>query len=746
MADQNKFDLSFLAESIKTRFDENETIKSFTSYLEDIQDDPAKYCRNSAHYLKDVFDYYGSYMVTHISGERVRRFRIFDLFTPVFGQEEAQNLIYNYICSFAENKINKIIILHGPNGSAKTSLVRSIMESLEAYSHLSEGAVFTFNWVFSDKGEKEAEGVSLGFKEAGKKKNNFDKTLAFTNPEDITFKLPCGMKDNPILLIPKVERAALLKHLGLPENHHLYSAELSQKSHEIFKQLVVSYEGDWHKIIRHVQVERFYFSKLFRKGLISIDAGGNVDANSRPLNLERSYRIPRILAMSSMYEPYGDLVDANRGIVEFSEIFKRSVGENKYLLTTAEQGTISLHGFTAQLDCAIFATDNEKNLSAFKVHPDWPSFNGRLAYVRVPYILKWDDEKQACETIIEEHVQESMHIAPHTANTLSLWAIMTRLRKSEDKQAKKLSHVEKTELYNTGKGPIRWAQRDRQELERELKSISHEYDDERTRVLARGVTDASYEGRSGASYRDVENIIVDAVHKKEYLSPLSIFTTITDVNKNDSVYEFVRLHKEMDSHPIYEVGYLEPGEILDSVQQYYCNNVKRDLQKAAGLIAEDEYGKLFERYIQNVKAWIKNEKIKNIQTGAWEDPNERLMRRIEEKLEISKDESKERRREFFSKIAGWSLKGDLTKGIPYEKLFSDVLDILRRNNDDDTKEQLKRIQEYILQHNTECWKLVPEEERELVTQTIDNMLKLGYNQQSLKEAVVFVINNVKKVK
>jgi serine protein kinase len=740
--DQNRFDLSSLAESIKKRFDENETIKAFTVYLEDVQSDPHKYCRNSAQYLKDVFDHYGSYMVTHISGEKIRRFKIFDLFTPVFGQEEAQNQIYNYICSFAENRINKIILLHGPNGSSKTSLVRSVMESLEAYSRLPEGAVFTFNWVFSDKGEKEADGVSLGFKESKKKKAKSD-TLAFTNPEDITFKLPCGMKDNPILLIPRGERKTLLRHLKLPEDHHLYTAELSQKSHEIFKQLVVSYEGDWTKIIRHVQVERFYFSRLFRKGLISIDAGSNVDANSRPLNLERSYRIPRILAMSSMYEPYGDLVDANRGVVEFSEIFKRHVNENKYLLTTAEQGTISLHGFTAQLDCAIFATDNEKNLSAFKTHPDWPSFNGRLAYVRVPYILKLDDERRVCERIIEEHLQGDTHIAPHTSEVLSLWAIMTRLRESKDSQAKKLGHTEKVELYNTGKGPIRWPQKDRQELERDLSKISHEYDDERTRMLQPGVADASYEGRSGASYRDVENIIVDAVHKKDYLSPLSIFSTIEDVNKNDSVYEFVRLHKDNDEYPKYEVGYLEPGEILDEVKQHYCTKVRRDLQKAAGLIAEDEYGKLFERYIQNVKAWIKNEKIKNIQTEAWEDPDERLMRRIEEKLEISKEDSKERRREFFSKIAGWSLKGDVSKGVPYEKLFSDVLDILRRNNDGDTKEQLKRVQTYLLKHNTDGWILVPEEERELVTQTIDNMLELGYDRQSLKEAVVFIINNTK---
>jgi predicted Ser/Thr protein kinase len=734
-----KFDVKTLASSIQKRFDEDETIKSFVGFLEDVQENPHKYCRNSAQYLKDVFDHYGSYPIKDITGEEILRWKLFDLFRPVYGQEVAQNQIYNYVSSFAENRVNKIILLHGPNGAAKTSLVASVMSALEAYSRKSEGALFTFNWVFSDRAEKE---VSLGFKEADNKKNT--ETLAFTDPEDITFKLPCGMKDNPLLLIPKKERVLFLKHLGLDPTHHLYGAELSQKSHEIFKQLAVSYKGDWMKIIRHVQVERFYFSKLFRKGLISIDAGSNVDANSRPLNLERSYRIPRILAMSSMYEPYGDLVDANRGMVEFSEIFKRHVNENKYLLTTAEWGTISLHGFTAQLDCAIFATDNEKTLSAFKVHPDWPSFNGRFAYVRIPYILKWDDEREICKKVIEEHVQEGMHVAPHTAEMLSFWGIMTRLRKSKHAQAKKLTFAEKVELYNTGKGPTRWPQKERQELERDLKHVANEFEDERSRLLARGISDASYEGRSGASYRDVENIVVDAIHKKDFLSPLSLFNTIEDTNKNESVYEFVRLRNEtVEDYPKYEEGYAELDTMLESLKKRYCEEVRKDLQKSAGLISEHEYGKLFERYIQNVKAWIKHEKIKNPQTGAYEDPNERLMRKIEEKLEISSDDSSDRRREFFGKIAGWSLKGDVSQGVPYETLFSDVLEILRRNNDGETKKQLSRIQKHIPPALSDDWKLIPEDEHELVTQTIDSMLKHGYTKESLGEAVVFLINNEK---
>ncbi len=735
-----EFDLELLAKSVKARFDVNETIKTFHDFIRDVEADPHKYCRNSAQYLKDVFDYYGYREVTHISGEKIKRWKIFDKFCPVFGQEVAQNQIYNYISSFAEKRANKIILLHGPNGAAKTSIIASIMGAMEDYSRKPEGAVFTFNWIFSDKGDKAA---GLGFGNSGKNVSYDEKSLANTKPEEITFKLPCGMKDNPLLLIPKNERAQFLEHIGIQRPHHLYTAELSQKSQEIFTQLGVSYDGDWTKIIRHIQIERFYYSKLFRKGLISIDPQRNADADSRPLNLERSYRIPRVLAMSSMYEPYGDLVDASRGIVEYSEIFKRSVEANKYLLTTAEWGTISLHGFTAQLDCILFATDNEKNLSRFKVHPDWPSFNGRFAPVRVPYVLKWEDESKICEHLIKEH-QNEKHLAPHTIKTLSLWATMTRLRESKHKEAKKLSHFEKAVFYNTGNGPISWPPRQRQELERDQERIALEYEDERAREIPPGITDASYEGRSGASYRDIETIVVDALHRREcnFLSPLQLFKTIEGVNKNPSVYEFVRMHTASEDRlPIYEDGYLHPDKVLDLAKEHYRELVNRDLQVAAELISEDAYDKLFHDYIIHVKAFIKSEKVKNPQTGIYEDPDERIMRKMEEKLEIG-DDYEERRREFFSNIAAWAREPgvDVTKGVPFEVLFSDLFEILRRNSHGETKTKLARIKEFIPYYDTEDWKTVPEDWREVIEKTVDNMEKSGYNLDSLKEAVVFVVN------
>ena len=105
-------DLNKLSSSFKESFEKSETIKDFGQFIQDVENYPGRYCRNSAQYIKDAFDYYGFTYITHITGEKIKRWNIFDKFGPVYGQELAQNQIYSYISSFAANRINKIILLH----------------------------------------------------------------------------------------------------------------------------------------------------------------------------------------------------------------------------------------------------------------------------------------------------------------------------------------------------------------------------------------------------------------------------------------------------------------------------------------------------------------------------------------------------------------------------------------------------------------------------------------------------------
>jgi len=62
-----------LGETVKEQFAANARLLSFAEYLALVQANPRRHLRNSAHYLRDMFDYYGTEKVRHPTGE-VRRF------------------------------------------------------------------------------------------------------------------------------------------------------------------------------------------------------------------------------------------------------------------------------------------------------------------------------------------------------------------------------------------------------------------------------------------------------------------------------------------------------------------------------------------------------------------------------------------------------------------------------------------------------------------------------------------------
>src|SRR5579871_6536367 len=139
--------LSNTGSSVASDFKKNRSILSFEEYLALFAQGPKLQARNAAQYLKDAIDHFGTDMVPHPSG-RVRRFKIFD--PPpgtkdgrLAGQEEVQNAIYRLLGNFVRaGRINKLILLHGPNGSAKSSLVDALKRGMELYSQSNDGALY----------------------------------------------------------------------------------------------------------------------------------------------------------------------------------------------------------------------------------------------------------------------------------------------------------------------------------------------------------------------------------------------------------------------------------------------------------------------------------------------------------------------------------------------------------------------------------------------------------------------------
>src|SRR5215813_2155635 len=203
-----------LGTAVRDDFTRNRRVMSFVEYLNLVVADPIRQLRSSTQYIVDCLDHYGTSMVKYPWGE-VRRFHLFD--APwaggedrLFGQEPVQNAAYRVLRSFVQDgRPNKLILLHGPNGSAKSTFIRCLGRGLEHYSTLDEGALYRFSWIFPT--QKHTRG-GIGFggnSEALATAESF----AYLPDESIDARVGDELRDHPLLLIPVDERQKLIDRL-----------------------------------------------------------------------------------------------------------------------------------------------------------------------------------------------------------------------------------------------------------------------------------------------------------------------------------------------------------------------------------------------------------------------------------------------------------------------------------------------------------------------------------------------------
>ena len=141
MAETNPIELlSVVSENVKKEFKEQQYILSYEEYLDVFTKKPKKLIRNSAEYMLDMFKYFGIGEIKIGHQPPQRHFTLFEKARSkskptIIGQEEAHASIYRVLEQFVrQGKVDKLILLHGPNGSSKSSTAETISNALEEYS------------------------------------------------------------------------------------------------------------------------------------------------------------------------------------------------------------------------------------------------------------------------------------------------------------------------------------------------------------------------------------------------------------------------------------------------------------------------------------------------------------------------------------------------------------------------------------------------------------------------------------
>ena len=667
-------EIESVAEDVERRFLTGRRVLSFTEYLNLFATDPVRYARDASRYLRDAFDHFGTTKVEQPWGDATR-WKLFDLpwdATPadggglprgaLIGQEAVQEEIYRALSNFArEGRPSRMVLLHGPNGSAKSTIAGCLIRALEHYSHLDEGAVYRFHWVFPS--QKSIRG-SLGFGSKGEP--GIDPTsYAHLADDQIDAKIVLEVRDHPLFLVPIEERRRLLEG-SWPKSQKgkdveppcdwLMRGQLSHKAQQVFEALLASYKGSYREVLKHVQVERYFISQRYRVGAVTVGPQMSVDAAERQLTMDRSLAaLPASLQAVPLYEVKGELVDAAGGVLEFSDLLKRPLDTFKYLQLSIETGEVSLTQQNVQLNCVMIASANEVHLDAFREHPEFASFRGRIELVRTPYLRSHLQE----QAIYDAHVapQIRRHVAPHATAMAAMFAVLTRMRKcSVDRYPRNLgaalsglTAVEKMDLYAKGLVPERLESDARKTLRANLKAIYDESD-----------AYPVYEGRIGASPREMRVVLLDDAQSTKYacLSPLAVLEETDSLCQRRAEFEWLQ------QEPL-GGGYHDTRQFLESLLGRLLDNWEHELYVTSGIIDEDRYAELFERYVQNVSVWVKKERIRNKLTGEYEEPDENLMREVERLLEVKGDPT-ESRGAMIGGIAAWAIDHPGAPVVPAE--------------------------------------------------------------------------------
>src|SRR3954453_17359429 len=196
---------------MREAFTRNRRVISYDEYLNLFATDSIRQLRSAGQYVRDVFDYFGTDPVRTPRGVMIRG-RLFDCPWDVgkdalMGQEEVQAAVYRLVSNFArEGRTNRLILLHGPNGSAKSTFVACLQRGMEHYSTLDEGALYKFNWIFpSQKLTKGGIGFGGSHEQGGG-----PETYAYLEDDLIEAKITDEMRDHPILLLPRGKRRDLI--------------------------------------------------------------------------------------------------------------------------------------------------------------------------------------------------------------------------------------------------------------------------------------------------------------------------------------------------------------------------------------------------------------------------------------------------------------------------------------------------------------------------------------------------------
>jgi len=404
----------------------------------------------------------------------------------------------------------------------------------------------------------------------------------------------CPMREEPLHLIPKHLRPVFEKELNVKIEGDLCPVCRYRLKNE--------FKGQYEKF----PVTAVDFSIRSRKGIgvvPPVDPNnqdtsvliGSVDISKMDLYPEDD---PRVFALNGAFNA------GNRGIVEFIEVFKNDVEYLHTMITATQEKSIPSPGKGSMIyfDGVILAHSNEAEWNKFKADHTNEAILDRIVKIEVPYCLELNEEMKIYEKILRKSNFKA-HIAPHTIEVASMFAILSRLAPSN-----KVDPMTKLKIYN-GEEIIEKGTTKRIDV-MELRE------------------EAGREGMTGISTRFIMKALDSALSDSEHncINPLSVMECL------------IKEVKEMAIPEDLKKKYL--GFLQDSIKKEYHQILEKEVTKAFIHGYREQAQDLFNNYLDHAEAFVNKTKLKDPNTGEELEPDEEFLHSIEQQLGITQSAAK----------------------------------------------------------------------------------------------------------
>ncbi|WP_254841222.1 PrkA family serine protein kinase [Natronomonas marina] len=597
--------------------------RSFDWYLEELYEDP-KIARNAHQRVADMFDYYGT---SYDEEAGVVEYELASE-DPLGGGENTfyGRVIHEAIHEFI-NKVKsgarglgpekRIKLLLGPVGSGKSDFDRQIRRYYEDYTTRQEGRMYTFRWT------------------------GLCDVLVDQDPADDVVRSP--MNQDPIVLLPEKQREGVLEDVNerLDAPYTIRNEQALDPASEFYMdKLLEYYDDDLQAVLEnHVEVIRLLADENKRQAIETFEPKDKKNQDETELTGDVNYSKIAVYGESDprAFDYSGAFCNANRGIFSGEELLKlQREFLYDFLHATQEQTIKPKNNPRIDIDQVIVGRTNMPEYRDKKGDEKMEAFNDRTKRIDFPYVLQYAEEARIYRKMLQNADVPDIHVEPHTLEMAGLFGVLTRITEPDGGT---VSITQKAKAYN---GEIDEAE------DIDVKKLRDEADD---------VADIG-EGMDGISPRfigdEIAEAIMDSMHRERgFLSPLTTFN---------------HLEENLENHgSIPEENFETYYRYLELVREEYKERAIEDVRHALAYDL-DEIQRQGEKYMDHVMAYIDDDTVEDEITGREQEPDEKFLRAVEEKLDVPED----RKDDFRQEVANW-VSRRAREGEPFEPQDNDRL-------------------------------------------------------------------------